>query len=56
MGSRYLGGFKVGADDVFQRWLWETTKLWEEAVVDIASAAPNFLHAASSGLQKSLQQ
>jgi hypothetical protein len=33
-----------------------TTKFWEEAVADLASAAPNFSQAAYSGLQKSLQQ
>ena len=37
-------------------WLWEKTKLWEEAVVDLASAAPKFLQNVCSGPQQSLQQ
>jgi hypothetical protein len=44
-GSRYLGGF-IGEDSALR----------EEAVADLASAAPNFPQAACSGLQKSLQQ
>ena len=56
VGSRYLGGF-VGKDNALRDWLREKTKIWEEVVVDLASAAPNFPQEATySGLQKSLQQ
>jgi hypothetical protein len=55
-GSRYyLGGF-VGEDGALRDWIQEKNKFWEEAVADLASAAPNFAQAACSGLQKSLQQ
>ena len=54
-GNRYLGGF-VGENDALQDWIRKKTKFWEEAVADLASAAPNFPQAAHSGLQKSLQQ
>jgi hypothetical protein len=56
LGSRYLGGF-IGEDSsVLRNWIREKTKFWEEAVADLASAAPNFPQAACSGLQKSMQQ
>ena len=54
-GSRYLGGF-IGEDAALKEWLAEKTEIWEEAVVDLAAAAPNFPQAAYAGLQKSLQQ
>jgi hypothetical protein len=54
-GSRYLGGF-IGEESALQEWILEKTKLWEDAVVDLASAAASHPQAAYSGLQKSLQQ
>jgi hypothetical protein len=54
-GSRCLGGF-VGEDSALGNWIREKNKFWEEAVADLASAAPNFPQAAHSRLQKSLQQ
>jgi hypothetical protein len=54
-GHRYLGAF-IGEDDALKERLAEKTKHWEEAVVDLATVAPNFPQAAYSGLQKSLQQ
>jgi hypothetical protein len=39
-GSRYLGGF-IGADSALWDWIRENAlKFWEEAVADLASAAP----------------
>jgi hypothetical protein len=54
-GARYLGGF-IGEEDARREWLREKAEVWKEAVLDLASAAPNFPQAAYSGLQKSLQQ
>ena len=55
MGSLYLAPF-IGEDDALRNWLRAKTKIWEEAVVDLASTAPSFPQAAYYGLQKSLQQ
>jgi hypothetical protein len=41
-GNRYLGGF-IGKENALRDWIQEKTKLWEEAVADPASAAPNQL-------------
>jgi hypothetical protein len=55
-GNHCLGGF-IGEDSALCDWIRKKTKLWEEAVANLASAAaPNFPQAAHSGLQKSLQQ